>query len=496
MNELIPLMVIIPIFSALILNLFHKKDNTVKIIAILTAIILPIIPLLTSYGLHFFGGHSPLYNSTLLNTLPANISESFLTVFHPAITYSYEGLQKLFIFILGIIVFFAIFNSVSLNNKVSGPYMFLMFMGTAAVTALLLSDDIFHMYIFFEIAAIAQVGIILTSNTDKNYETALKYLIMGAIGAPMFLLGVGFLLGIVGSVNITDIVYAISNNIVDPFSPIFLIAFGLIVFGWLYASGLPPFHTIKSAIYSKSPPHSAALIQAFTVVTFVSIGIVIFRIFSYLPFFEILIIIVSLLAMILGITMAIIQTDFRRMIGFLAVGELGYVGLGLGLGTVFSITAGLFQAINEIIVTALLFTGFAGVLYLTKTSDTRKIGGLIQKNPKLAILILIGGFAMAGVPPLNGFQSKLMIIQASLNSGFPEIAVIAVLVSILTFMTFVKAFHSVFLKPKPNNLEIENKPIPKSIMISLSVLLLICFVLGIFPQLVTDTISQFVMGLI
>ena len=496
MIELIPLMVIIPIFSALILNLFHKKDNTVKIIAILTAVILPIIPLITSYGLHFFGGHPPLINSTMLAALPSNISESFLNLFHPAITYSYGGLQKIFIFILGIVVFFAIFNSLSLNKKVSGPYMFLMFMGTAAVTALLLSDDIFHIYVFFEIAAIAQVGIILASKTKDNYETALKYLILGSIGAPLLLLGVGFLLGVVGSVNITDIVYAVSNKIVDPFSPVFLIAFGLIFFGWLYASGLPPFHTIKSSVYSKALPHSAALLQGFTVVTFIAIGIVIFRIFSYLPFFKTLLIIVSLLAMILGITMAIVQTDFRRIIGFLAVGELGYIGLGFGLGTTFSITAGLFQGINEIIITALLFIGFGAVLYLTKTSDTRKIGGLIQKNPKLAILILIGGFAMAGVPPLNGFQSKLMIIQASLNSGFPEVAVIAILVSVATFMTFVKVFHSTFLKPKPNNLMIESKQIPKSIMISLSVLLLICFILGIFPQLVTDTISQFVMGLI
>jgi len=496
MIEFIPLMVIIPIFSALILNLFHKKDKTVKIIAILTAIILPIIPFIASYGIHFFGGHPPLYNSTMLNALPSNISESFLTLLHPAITYSYESLQKVFIFVLGIVVFFTILNSLSLNKKVSGPYMFLIFMGTAAVTALLLSDDIFHMYVLFEIAVLAQVGIVLTSNIDDNYETALKYLILGSIGGPLLLLGIGFLLGIVGSVNITDIVYAISHNIVDPASPVLLIAFGLIFFGWLYASGLPPFHTIKSSIYSKALPHSSALLQAFTVITFVSFGIAIFRIFSYFHFFKTFIIIVSLLAMVLGVTMAIIQTDYRRMIGFLAVGELGYVGLGFGLATTFSITAGLFQAVNEIIVTALLFIGFGAVLYLTKTSDTRKIGGLIEKNPKLAILILIGGFAMAGVPPLNGFQSKLMIIQATLNSGYPEIAVIAVLVSIVTFMTFVKAFHSVFLKPKPNHLNIENIPVPKSIMLSLSVLLAICLIIGIFPHLVTDTISQFVMGLI
>jgi len=497
MNELIPLMVVIPLTCALLLNLFHKKDRTIKIIGIVVAIIIPIIPLFANYGLHYFGGHAPLItNTTLLNTLPQSISNSVLATFHPAITYSYEAFQKLFIFILGIVAFFAIFTSLNQNKKVSGPLMYLMFMGTAAVTAIILSDDIFNMYVFFEIAALTQVGIILTSKSDNNYQMALRYLILGSVGGPLMLLGIGFILGVIGSVNITDIVYAISHNLVDPFSPTLLFAFGLIFFGWLYASGLPPFHTIKSGIYSKALPNSAALLQAFTVITFIGIGIAIFRIFSYLPFFKTLLLIFSLAAMILGVTMAIMQTDFRRMIGFLAVGELGYILLGFALGTKLSITAGLFQAVNELIVTALLFIGFGTVLYLTKTSDTRKIGGLIQSNPKVAIMILIGGLAMAGVPPLNGFQSKLLIIQASLDAGFPEISIIAVLVSIVTFMVFVKAFHSIYLKPKPNNLKILDKPIPKSSVFAIAVLLILCIILGLFPQLATDSISQFAMGLI
>lgn len=183
--------------------------------------------------------------------------------------------------------------------------------------------------------------------------------------------------------------------------------------------------------------------------------------------------------MILGVTMAIMQTDFRKMIAFLAVGELGYIGLGFGLATQLSITAGLFQALNEIIVTALLFIGFGTILYLTKTSNTKKLGGMLEHNPIVAIMVLIGGFAMAGVPPLNGFQSKLMIVQASLDSGFPEISIIAVLVSIVTFMVFMKAYHSIYLKPKPNDLVVSDKPLPKSSIVAIGVLLLICIILGL-----------------
>jgi len=194
--------------------------------------------------------------------------------------------------------------------------------------------------------------------------------------------------------------------------------------------------------------------------------------------------------------MAIMQTDFRRMLGFLAVGELGYIGIGFGIGTKLSITAGLFQAVNEIIITALLFIAFGTVLYLTKTANTLKLGGLISKSPKLSILILIGGFAMAGVPPLNGFQSKLMIIQASLDAGYPELAIIAILISIVTFMTFMKAFHLIYLKPKPKDLVIIEEDIPKSTIFSITILLIICLIIGLFPSIITGNIYPFVQGLI
>ncbi len=424
------------------------------------------------------------------------ITQSALNLYHPAITYSFASAQKIFVFILGLIAFLAIFTSLSEIKKASGVYAFLMFMGTAAVTAILLSDDIFNLYIFFEIAALSQVGIIIASRTEKSYETALKYLFLAAIAAPMLLLGIAFLLGLTGNVNITDIIYAINSGLVDPQNPALLMACGLIFFGWLYGSGLPPFHSIKSAVYSKALPHGAALLQAFSVFTFVGLGIIILRIFSFLPFTQVAIIVVSLLAMVLGITMALMQTDFKRMIGYLAVGELGYIGIGLGLGTALGITAGLFQAVNEAIITAFIFIGFGTILYKTGITDTNKLGGLMVENPKVALLVMLSGFAMAGVPPLNAFQSKLQLVQASITAGLPELGIIMVLLSIVTFMTFMKAFYTIYLRPKPSELEIKNKEIPRATIISLVVLLLICLILGLFPQIVTGQLEQLAQGLI
>ena len=255
MNELIPIMVIIPLIAALLISAFSKFNKVTKIFAFVVAICLPIIPLLSNYGFHYFGGYEPILDNV------TNV------VYHPAITYSFTSLQQIFIAALGLLTFLVVFVYLTKYRKVSGPYLFLLFLGTAAVTALLLTDDIFHMFVFFEILALAQVGIVAASSIDYSYEMALKYMILGSIGSPIMLLGIGFLLALTGSVNITDIVAAIHNGLVKPTSPVFLLSLGLIFFGWLYASGLPPFHTIKSGIYSKAEPHGAALLQSFTVIS-------------------------------------------------------------------------------------------------------------------------------------------------------------------------------------------------------------------------------------
>ena len=292
MNELIPLMVIVPMMAALLLSAFSKFNKVIKVLAFVVAIILPIIPIASNYGLHFFGGYQPMVDNV------TNI------LYHPAITYSFDFMQQIFIAMVGLLTFLVIFIYLTKYKKASGSYLFLLFMGTAAVTALILTDDIFHMFVFFEILALAQVGIVAASSIDYSYEMALKYMILGSIGSPIMLLGIGFLLAMTGTVNVTDIVSIVRGGLLDVTSPVFLLSLGLIFFGWLYASGLPPFHTIKSGIYSKAEPHGAALLQSFTVISMISIVLIMFRIYSTLPIFEVLIVLFSVVAMILGVSMA------------------------------------------------------------------------------------------------------------------------------------------------------------------------------------------------
>ena len=493
MNYLIPLMVIIPILCALIVNVIGEKNRTTRLLSILVGIAIPVIALVAVPGVQYFGGHNP---SLIGSMLPASLNGTLASMYNTGIVYVFSDFERIFIFIMGLVAFLAVLTYFTEKKEISGPYLYLIFMGLAAVTALMLSDDIFNMYVFFEITALAQVGIIIATNTDDNYEIALKYLIIGSIGGPMLLLGIGFILGTIGSLNITDIAYVINHNLVDPLSPGLVIGFVLILFGWFYVSGLPPFHTIKSAVYSKARPNGAAILQGFSVMCMLAFGIALIRIFHHMPYFNQLLVLFAIIAMVLSVSMAAMQWDFRRMIAFLAVGELGFVALGMGIGTELSLTAALFQATNEILISALLFIGFGTVYYLTKTSDTRKLGGLISVNSTMAIMVLLGGFAMAGVPPFNGFMSKLMLVQSAFDAGYPELALIAIFVSITIFFTFVKAFHTIYLQPMPADLKFAHETIPKEALFAVGILLVVCLILGLCPWIVTNVLSSFVGGLI
>ena len=377
----IPLMVIIPMICAILVNLIHGSEKITKVIAWIAAICLPIIPLVATYGYQFFGSYKPLLAGNLTSLLPqasqAIISGSVLEIFHPAITYAFGPGQQVILFVLGLVAMCAVFISIAETKKTSGVYLFMLFMLSAALMAFILTDDIFNLYVFFEIAALVQVGLILVSRVRGNYETGLKYMLLGEIGGSFMLAGIAILLGLTGNVNISDIVIMIHAGAVNPFNPVLLFAAGMLIYGWLYATGLPPFNAIKSEIYSKGLPSGSMILQSFSVIGCISIGLVIIRIFGYLPTAQMAMLAVSVIAMILGICMAMVQDDYKRIIAYLAVGELGYIGVGLGLGTPYSITAGLFQAVNELVVTSFLFIGFGLVLYKTRTSKISKLGGLL-----------------------------------------------------------------------------------------------------------------------
>jgi multicomponent Na+:H+ antiporter subunit D len=184
--------------------------------------------------------------------------------------------------------------------------------------------------------------------------------------------------------------------------------------------------------------------------------------------------------MLVGITMAISQTDLKRMLAFSSVSQIGYVITAIGLATPLGITAGVYHMVNHAVFKSLLFLCAGAVYFRTHTTDLNKMGGLARKMPYTTALFIIGTLAIGGIPPFNGFVSKWLIYQATFEAGYVPVTIVALLCSVLSLATLLKAMQSVFFGQIPAELE-NVKEVPKSMLVPMGVLALIITAAGILP---------------
>jgi multicomponent Na+:H+ antiporter subunit D len=182
--------------------------------------------------------------------------------------------------------------------------------------------------------------------------------------------------------------------------------------------------------------------------------------------------------MAIGVLLAIYQWDYKRLLAYHSISQVGYIILGIGLGTPLGILGGLFHLINHSIFKSLLFLTSGAVEYATGTRDLRKMGGLKEKMPITAATSLIASMSIAGIPPFNGFWSKLVIIIACIQAGKFGLGLIAVIVSLLTLASFLKVQkYAFFGKLNPEFEQI--KEVPTSMKISMILLSIMCVTMGL-----------------
>jgi len=212
-----------------------------------------------------------------------------------------------------------------------------------------------------------------------------------------------------------------------------------------------------------------------------------------------IIIIFGLLSMFVGVTMAVFQTDVMRFMSYHAISQLGYMWAGVGVGLAvlgnpkalstygrMAISGGIFHILNHALYKPLLFLTGGALFHRTGTRDLNKMGGLAHKMKWTSILYIIGTLSISGIPPLNGFSSKLLIYESVYHFN-PILAIIGMLVSVITLASFTKAFYSAFLGaglPKYKDV----KEVPKSMIIGMSILGLGIIFVSLFPGLIVNWI--------
>lgn len=182
--------------------------------------------------------------------------------------------------------------------------------------------------------------------------------------------------------------------------------------------------------------------------------------------------------MVVGVFLAIGQWDFKRLLAYHSISQIGYVVLGIGLGTPLGIIGGLFHLFNHSVFKSLLFLNSGAVEYATKTRNLQKMGGLFAKMPVTGTTGLAASMSIAGIPPFNGFWSKLIIIIAAVQAGRFGYAFWAVLASILTLASFMKVMKYAFYGSLRKRW-VKIKEVPFFMQLSMCILALICTVAGL-----------------
>ncbi|MBN2265060.1 MAG: NADH-quinone oxidoreductase subunit M [Candidatus Aminicenantes bacterium] len=306
----------------------------------------------------------------------------------------------------------------------------------AGMNGLVLATDLFGVYIFLEVAAIASYALVAFGLGHDEIEAALKYLLLSVAASAFIVAAIAVIFGMTGSLDFATVAAALRELNAGPVLGIatafFLLGFGL-------KAALVPFHAgLPDAHPSAPAPISAVLSGLLIKVSGVyALTRILLNVFGLTPALSTVLLWLGTVSMVVAAFLALGQKDIKRMLAYSSISQVGYVVLGIGIGTPLGIAGGLFHLFNHALAKGLLFLTSGSVQQATGTRDLDAMGGLAKRMPATAVTNLIGALSISGVPPLNGFWSKLIIIVALVQAGHPVFAVIAVLVSVLTLWYYL-----------------------------------------------------------
>jgi len=386
------------------------------------------------------------------------------------------------------------------ENTGLDKYYTLILLMTAGMLGMELTGDLFNFFVFLEITSISSAALVaFWTNKAKSVEAGFKYIVISTIGALFILFSIALFYGQYNALNMAMIASAIQYTFLDKIALVLLIA------ALAMKAGVVPMHMWLPDAYGKAPSSVTLILVGATQASLYGVFRVCFTIYGgaiNLTPISVgwILVILGIITMLLGVAMAIIQTDFKRLIAFGAVAEIGYILLGIGTGLVVMLNpemtatglaamkGGIFHIMNDALDVGLLFLVAGAIYYATKETSLNKLGGLARNMKYTTVFFIIGLLAISGMPPMNGFASKLLIYESTYQLN-PILSIIAILSSIMLLAIFVKVFHSVFLGPALPKFE-NVKEVPKSMLIAMGTIATIIIIFGLFPELIVNNIVE------
>ena len=325
------------------------------------------------------------------------------------------------------------------------PFYAVYLLLVGGLMGIVVTADMFNLYVFLEVTSLTSYALISVGG-GRAVVSAFRYVILGTVGAAFYLLSVGYLYSVTGTLNMADM-SGILPGLYQ--SDVVLVGFAFFIIGISIKMALFPMHAWLPGAYTDAPSAVSALIAATTtkVAAYVLVRVMFF---VFEPRFSIEMIPVTTLlswmgavAMVLGSVMAIAQTDFKRMLAYSSVAQIGYIVLGVGLANRAGLTGGLLHLVNHAFMKGCLFLVAGAIVYRTGLRRISEFRNLSAKMPWTAGIFIVAAFSMIGIPPACGFFSKLYLIAGAIEAGewifvgfilFSSVLALAYLGNVIRFM--------------------------------------------------------------
>jgi len=360
-------------------------------------------------------------------------------------------------------------------------------------TGVVLTGDIFNLFVFFEIICISSYSLVAYLGNKGGIEAAVKYLIQGAVGSSMLLIGIGLLYGLFGTLNMADIAGNITTvSQVSVFVPLVLIIGGLGVEAAIF-----PLNAWLPDAHSSAPSSISAILSgiAIEVGLFAAIR-VIFTVFggSNITMF---LLFLGVLTLLIGEMCAFSQNNIKRMLAYSSIGQIGLIVFAFAISTPDAVAGGLFQMISHTLGKMLLFLSAGYMISKTGSMDISTFEGMGRKMPYTSLAFTIGAFSIVGLPPFIGFFSKFLIIRSALaEESILNIVLVGLVLlgTIIEGAYFFKVVQVIYFRGEKTGVVRERAPILA--LIPVFILVILVAGIGIYNQFLDDILSPAAMDLL
>jgi multicomponent Na+:H+ antiporter subunit D len=333
-------------------------------------------------------------------------------------------------------------------RRVAFGYYVLTNLLLAGVAGAFLTGDLFNLYVWFEVTLIASFVLLALGGERPQLEGAIKYVALNLVASTFFLAAAGLTYGLTGTLNMADLAQRLPET--EPAGLVTAIAMLLLVAFGIKAAAFPLFFWLPASYHT--PPADVAVLFSGLLT---KVGVyALLRSFTLLfagddDFTQPLILGVAALTMVTGVLGALAQVEFRRVLSFHIVSQIGYMLLGLGLLTPLALAGAIFFLAHNVFAKTALFIVGAAIERTEGTARLAPLGGLFPARPGLSLVFVLGALSLAGVPPFAGFVGKLTLVRAGLEEEAYLLVAVALAVGIGTLISMNKLWNEAFWKPSP-----------------------------------------------